>query len=236
MSGGGSTRDLPVWGLIAAAGRGSRFGGGIPKQHLEFSAGRSLLEFSLGRLLAAGSCQGVVVAVDEEHSQWLPPRNAELQVRVLVGGPTRSETVLIGLRSIAAEVGDCWVLVQDAARPCLRGEDLRRLVEAVREDEVGGFLAVPMIDSCKREDGRGRSCATVERSALWCAQTPQMFRSSLLIRALEQTAARGLDCEDEVEAVQSLGLNPLIVAGSSDNIKITFPEDWQRAREIVERL
>ena len=241
MNRGGNHQDLPIWGLIAAAGCGSRFGNGVPKQHLEFHQGQSLLEFSLGRLLAAKICQGVVVAVDAEHSHWSPPTTPspnlfqELPVSVVIGGKKRSETVLKALRSIAEEVGDCWVLVQDAARPCLRPEDVRRLVKAVKEDDVGGFLAVPMTDSCKRDDGRGRSSVTLERTTLWRAQTPQMFRPSLLIQALEQAAAQGIDCEDEVQAVQGLGLSPLIVAGSSDNIKITYRQDWQRAHEIISR-
>ena len=239
MSKAGNHQHLPIWGLVAAAGCGSRFGKGVPKQHLEFHQGQSLLEFSLGRLLASKLCQGVVVAVDAEHGHWRPPSppspNLELPLRTVIGGQKRAESVLIALRSIAAEVGDCWVLVQDAARPCLRSEDLRRLVEAVQGDEVGGFLAVPMTDSCKRGDGRGRSPATLERTDLWRAQTPQMFRASLLIRALEQAAAQGIDCEDEVQAVQLLGLSPLIVAGSSGNIKITDRRDWQRAHEIINR-
>ncbi len=236
MSGAGNSGDLPVWGLIAAAGCGSRFGGGLPKQHAEFHEGRSLLEFSLGRLLAPDICQGIVVAVDAGHGHWQPPSaGPAVPVSVVIGGRTRAESVLVGLRSIAAEVGDCWVLVHDAARPCLRPEDLRRLVKAVRGDEVGGFLAVPMTDSCKRDDGRGRSPATLERGALWRAQTPQMFRPALLLRALEQAAAEGVDCEDEVQAVQGLGLSPLIVAGSSDNIKITDSGDWQRTRDIIDR-
>ena len=229
-------RALPVWGLIAAAGGGSRFGSGIPKQHLEFHRGQSLLEFSLGRLLASELCQGVVVAIDPGHEDWLPPSSnsfQDLPVRVVIGGQKRAESVLIALRSMAGEVGDCWVLVQDAARPCLRSEDVARLVEAVKEDEIGGFLAVPMTDSCKRDDGRGRSSATLDRTSLWRAQTPQMFRLSLLTRALEQAAVQGIDCEDEAQAIQGLGLCPLIVAGSSDNIKITCRRDWERARDII---
>lgn len=138
------------------------------------------------------------------------------------GGATRQQSVLNGLQAMRAQVADDdWVLVHDAARPGLTSALVDRLTGEVRDDPVGGLLALPVVDTLKRSNGGGRAEATVPREGLWAAQTPQMFRYALLRRALEQAT----DVTDEASAVEALGLKPKLVEGSPRNFKVTLPHD-----------
>src|SRR5690606_17054226 len=128
---------------------------------------------------------------------------------------------------------DDWVLVHDAARPCLSTTDLDRLLNEVDDDAVGGLLAAPVVDTLKRADDGGRVSQTVPREKLWRALTPQMFRYAVLRRAIENAQARGVAVTDEAQAVEALGLQPRLVAGDADNIKVTLPEDLPRAERIL---
>ena len=146
------------------------------------------------------------------------------------GGDSRRDSVYNGLVACKADADD-WMLVHDAARPCLPGQDVKALIAACEDDEVGGLLAVPVAETVKRV-ARDRVMATQERRELWLAQTPQMFRAGLLLQALHR--ARGT-VTDEAGAVEQLGLKPRIVSGSRDNIKVTWPEDFAIAEAILER-
>jgi 2-C-methyl-D-erythritol 4-phosphate cytidylyltransferase len=226
------------WAVIPAAGSSRRMGpGAFPKQYLRLR-GRSVLEWSVAPFLARSDCAGIVVAlaVDDKHWSTLElSRNPRITPRV--GGAERSDSVQQGLQALRDKAGqDDWILVHDAARPCLSGYDLQQLIDALRTDEVGGLLAAPVRDTLKRADSAGRVAETVDRTGLWRALTPQMFRYALLDRALTEAASRGIGVTDEAQAVELTGSRPLLVAGSADNIKITVPEDLQRAEHILATL
>jgi len=150
------------------------------------------------------------------------------------GGATRAETVLNGLDAIAKVcAADDWVLVHDAARPCLPAESLSRLLDEVADDAVGGLLAVPVADTLKRADAESRVEATVPRAGLWQAQTPQMFRHGTLTEALRKA---GSDMTDEASAIEQLGLRPRLVESDSRNLKVTYPQDLELAGLILGKL
>lgn len=216
------------WVVVPAAGSARRMGASLPKQYLPI-AGRTVIEHALRPFLARGECRGIVVALasDDRHFETLPVAKEE-RIRSVVGGAERTDSVRAGLRALGASASD-WVLVHDAARPCLRDVDLVSLLEQLQDDEVGGLLAAPVVDTLKRADDSGRVAATVDRSTLWHALTPQMFRYGVLERALDQ--ARGTT--DEAQAVEALGLAPKLVRGSVENLKITVPEDVARAERIL---
>lgn len=209
--------------LIPAAGSGSRMGGQIPKQYQPI-AGRAMLEHTIA--IFAGHPQ--------VHETWVllaPGDQTQFPAcKVLrCGGETRALTVLNGLRQIPAR-GNDWVLVHDAARPCLSTAGLERLLAELQNDEVGGLLAVPVADTLKKEDGKQRVDATVDRSGLWQAQTPQMFRYGLLVDALQAMP----EATDEAQAIERLGYAPRLVPGERNNIKVTYPEDIVLATLILQ--
>lgn len=206
----------------------------LPKQYLQL-AGRSVLEWSLAPLLARDDCAGVVVVLASGDQHWAKLSVARAtRVRTAIGGGERADSVRAGLLALSDQLGaDDWVLVHDAARPCLDANELASLIQRVQGDEVGGLLAAPVVDTLKRSDAAGRVSETVSRSGLWRAMTPQMFRHGILSRALAQAAQGGVAVTDESQAVELLGLRPLLVEGSADNIKITVAEDLQRAGRIL---
>lgn len=221
--------------VIPAAGSGTRLGGALPKQYLMLH-GRPLLWHSATALTAHAGIDEVIVVIDGGDSHWdaLGLTAALPRCRVLrAGGATRARTVLNGLRALgeSARAHD-WILVHDAARPCLDTAALDRLLHALRDDEVGGLLAIPVRDTLKRAGADGRVEATHPRAGLWQAQTPQMFRHGLLRRALE---AADLDAvTDEAAAVEGLGLHPLLVEGSARNIKVTYADDVALAEAFLQ--
>lgn len=215
-----------VWAVVPAAGVGRRMGADRPKQYLEL-AGRTVIEHTLARLARHPAIAGVVVAVSADDPLW-PAVAARLgpSVRVVAGGAERCHSVLNGLR-LLREVGapGDWVLVHDAARPCLRSADIDRLLTLAGAHPVGGLLGLPVSDTVKRADSTGAVLETVERRGLWRALTPQMFRLETLADALEDALARALLVTDEASAIEAAGLRPLMIEGHPDNIKITLPGD-----------
>jgi 2-C-methyl-D-erythritol 4-phosphate cytidylyltransferase len=222
------------WAVVVAAGRGERFGGSTPKQYAAL-LGRPALSWSLATLLSSPRVDGVVVALARGDRRW--KRLAESRnprVRACVGGDRREASVANALAALEPQASDGdWVIVHDAARPCLRREDLDALIAATRSDPVGGLLAVPVQDTLKVDDGNGRSVRTAERAGLWRALTPQMFRYGLLRRALALSIERERSVTDEASAVEALGLRPLLVPGRTDNIKLTTPADRVLAEAIL---
>ena len=205
-----------------------------PKQYLPL-AGRTVLEWSLAQFLAHEDFSLIVVVLAPEDAWWGRLAIADdPRLQTAIGGAERIHSVLAGLTTLAgrADAQD-WVLVHDAARPCLSAADLRRLMAKLSDDDVGGLLAAPVIDTLKRADPSDRVLATVSRDLLWRALTPQMFRYGLLKRALEQAIDNNVAATDESQAVESLGLHPRLVHGDADNIKITIPEDLERAERIL---
>jgi 2-C-methyl-D-erythritol 4-phosphate cytidylyltransferase len=221
-------------GLIPAAGHGARLGGETPKQYLEL-AGRPMLAHAAAALLAHPAIDLAFVVLAPDDERWATHDWSAFGDRLAplwCGGASRRDSVLNGLIAMANVVDpENWVLVHDAARPCLGRDDLGRLIEAVRDDDVGGILAIPLADTLKRADGAERIVATEPREALWLAQTPQMFRLGTLLRALGGAGR----VTDEASAVEALGLRPRLIPGSLRNLKVTFPGDAAIAEQLLRR-
>ena len=220
--------------LIPAAGAGARMGAAAPKQYLPL-AGRPMLYHSI-KCMAVPPVETVFVVLAPDDTTFAQFDWGEFGGRLeplYCGGATRRDSVHNGLvAAMAAVDADDWVLVHDAARPCLPRADLARLIETLKDDEVGGLLALPVADTVKRATPDARVTATEDRSQLWLAQTPQMFRAGLLAQALH--TAHG-DVTDEASAVEQMGLKPRLVAGSRLNLKVTYPEDVLIAEGILGR-
>jgi len=235
-----SLRSVRTFVIVAAAGTGARFGGRVAKQYIDLG-GAPLLARTLDRL-AAIEREAMFVVVSPEDRDYERIIGARAGVELLrCGGETRAQTVKNALVSIAARcTADDWVLVHDAARPCVPCAALRRLADTLRDDPVGGLLAIPVSDTLKRAGEWGsapRVDRTEDRSMLWQAQTPQMFRYSVLAAALD--AEDALSCTDEAQAVEGLAragrcMPPRLVSGSAQNVKITYPEDVVLASAILQ--
>jgi 2-C-methyl-D-erythritol 4-phosphate cytidylyltransferase len=219
---------------VPAAGRGERFGGSRPKQYVPL-LGRPVLSWSLAALLAEPSIRGVVVALAPGDRRFTRlPEARDPRVRRCAGGARRELSVANALAALEGEARDHdWVLVHDAARPCLHRDDLRALLDAVGDDAVGGLLALPLSDTLKVADARGCSARTLPRDGLWRALTPQMIRYGVLRRALALGIERERTVTDEAAAVEALGMHPRLVAGRADNIKVTLPGDRAMAAAIL---
>ena len=220
--------------LIPAAGAGSRVGAALPKQYLEI-AGRPLLYHALLALAQHSRVEQVfvVLAQGDDHFARYDWRELGERIKPLYcGGETRAASVFNGLLAARDTIaGSDWVLVHDAARPCLGREELDRLLGELEEDVTGGLLAVPVADTLKRANRELRVAATEPRDNLWLAQTPQMFRYRLLIEALRTADPAAVT--DEASAIEGLGLKPRLVMGDTRNIKVTFPEDLAIAELIL---
>ena len=208
--------------LVPAAGFGARMGNELPKQYLDL-AGRPMIWHALSTLCANPNIKTVFVVLAPEdeyfaHYDW--SHCAGKLEPLYCGGATRAESVANGLLASELELDD-WVLVHDAARPCLSAHLLSHMIAELRDDPVGGILAVPVADTLKRGDSQQRIAHTEPREGLWQAQTPQMFRAGLLAQALQQCKT----VTDEASAIEALGLQPKLVASDSSNFKVTYPQD-----------
>ena len=223
-------KDL-FYALVPAAGFGSRMGHELPKQYMAL-AGQPMIYSALTTLCSNQEISTVFVVLAPNDDLWRTfdwtPFGDKLQP-LFCGGQTRAESVLNGLLASELELDD-WVLVHDAARPCLSAAQLEHLLNELRNDEVGGLLAVPVADTLKRADAMQRVAHTESRSGLWQAQTPQMFRAGLLIKALESTPG----VTDEASAVEALGFYPKLVNSDSSNFKVTYPQDMQLAELLLQ--
>ncbi|MEH6568998.1 MAG: 2-C-methyl-D-erythritol 4-phosphate cytidylyltransferase [Halioglobus sp.] len=224
------------WGVIPAAGIGERMAADLPKQYLPLH-GSTVLAHSLSALLSCEGIESVVVAVhpdDRRHSNMACLRDS--RVKLTHGGATRSESVLAALSALAEKASPAdWVLVHDAARPCVSPAHIEALMTTVMANNVGGILAHAVVDTVKRASKNGQVTQTLDRDALWCAQTPQMFRLGLLKSAIEDAQAAGHTVTDEASAMEIAGHPVLLVAGSSSNLKITVPEDLALAEYYLGR-
>ncbi len=229
---------MTIWAIVPAAGVGRRFGAATPKQYLPL-LDRSVLEYSLEALLSQANIKRIFVALSPEDGVWQSlecSRNP--RVESVLGGGERQDSVCNALKAISERGSrDDWVLVHDAVRPCVKSEDIARLIEAVRKDEVGGLLVSAMDNTVKRQcaDSSQRVGETVDRAELWNALTPQMFRVGLLLDALESAADEGASITDESSALERRGYSPLLVPSSKTNIKITHPSDLIIAEAILKR-
>ncbi|MGB9429907.1 MAG: 2-C-methyl-D-erythritol 4-phosphate cytidylyltransferase [Gammaproteobacteria bacterium] len=220
------------WTVIPAAGTGVRMGTAIPKQYLPL-AGRTVIEHALDGFLSHPRIAGITVVLAADDTRW-QPRAARKPLRRAAGGKERAHSVLNALHSLREELhADDWVLVHDAVRPCLHPDDLDRLVQTLERDPVGGILATPSTDTVKRVTEDNIISETPDRQRLWRALTPQMFRYGLLTTALEATLKSGYSPTDEAAAMESAGHAVRVVAGRSDNIKITQASDIALAQAIL---
>lgn len=223
--------------LIPAAGSGSRMKNNLPKQYLSL-AGRPMIYHAVRTLCLSPEITTVFVVLESEDSEWLEYDWSEFSGKLVVfkcGGETRAMSILNGLKaaSEASFIGnDDWVLVHDAARPCLSRELLKKLLDELADDAVGGLLAVPLSDTLKRSDANNRVQKTESRQDLWQAQTPQMFRYKQLMDALCKPGS--ISMTDDASAVEALGLYPKLVSGDVRNIKITYPHDLTLAELIIQ--
>jgi 2-C-methyl-D-erythritol 4-phosphate cytidylyltransferase / 2-C-methyl-D-erythritol 2,4-cyclodiphosphate synthase len=231
-----------VWAVVPAAGQGRRFEtpatGSAPKQYAPL-LGASVLEWSLRPLLEEARIHGIVVVLAKDDALWpgVAARLNDSRVRTAVGGENRQDSVMNGLLELERQAApEDWVLVHDAARPCLTSSDLRALLDTVAEGAangaaIGAVLAAPVVDTVKRE--RGAIVETVERQGLWRALTPQVFGYQRLRDALDDAARAGVAVTDEAQALERLGLRPALVSGSAFNIKVTRAEDLAIAARIL---
>jgi len=220
------------YAIVPAAGSGSRFGAEKPKQYLDL-LGRPLLYHTLAALVGCPEIERVWVVLAPDDGWWGRYDWSELGAKLETlrcGGATRADSVGNGLQAAAmVAADDDWVLVHDAARPCLSAAMLNALFVELADDPVGGILAVPVADTLKRADREQRVAATEPRDGLWQAQTPQMFRYGRLLEALEKCR----EVTDEAGAVEALGLKPKLVRGDSTNLKVTYPADLALAAMIL---
>jgi 2-C-methyl-D-erythritol 4-phosphate cytidylyltransferase len=237
---------MTYYALVPAAGAGTRMNAEsasvLPKQYLQL-AGRPMIWHALATLCSVPEIAHVFVVIAPDDDQWPEDVMKELEGQITVfkcGGHDRTESVTNGLREMARELdGNLnesadWILVHDAARPCLTKEHVAQLIAEIGADETGGLLAVPVADTLKRAqatiEGGSRSVETIARSGMWQAQTPQMFRYAMLLSALELAAA----VTDEASAIEATGRAPRLVAGDLTNLKVTYPDDLQLAEWIIQ--
>ncbi|HMU65763.1 MAG TPA: 2-C-methyl-D-erythritol 4-phosphate cytidylyltransferase [Cellvibrionaceae bacterium] len=229
--------DTPprLWALIPAAGTGSRMQAASPKQYLPL-AGKTLLEVTLGKFLSRRDLAGLLLvsAADDSRAAAL-----ELPLLRCSGGASRADSVLAGIEFLLTQgaEGQDYVLVHDAARPCVTTERIDALIQTVLAQGRGGLLACPVSDTLKQSDGEqlpATSC-TLDRTQIWQAHTPQMFRLGELKAALQQAKILGQAVTDEASALELTGVKPLLVADRRDNIKVTLPEDLALAEFILQR-
>jgi 2-C-methyl-D-erythritol 4-phosphate cytidylyltransferase len=227
---------LAFHALIPAAGAGTRFLGGAPKQYSPL-AGKPMLWHAVSALCAA-PIESVFVVLAPGDTEFARIDWGALGGRIepmYCGGESRRDSVYNGMvAAMAAVEAEDWMLVHDGARPCLPRADLARLIEEASADRIGGVLALPVADTVKRvakdEGGLQRIAGTEDRSQLWLAQTPQMFRCGVLLQALKTAKAT---VTDEASAIEQMGLRPRLVLGSRANIKVTYPEDLAIAEAIL---
>ncbi len=217
------------WAVIPAAGVGKRMQADRPKQYLELH-GRTVLEHTLSRFLDHPRIGGVVVALTDGDPYWQELAITHHKLMTASGGEERCHSVLNALQVLRAQADDNdWVLVHDAARPCLRREDLDQLIESLAQHPVGGLLGLPVADTVKRTAVDDTVVETVPREHLWRALTPQMFRLGELYAALDTALKNNQLVTDESSAMELAGKAPKMVEGHGDNIKITRPQDLRLA-------
>lgn len=228
------TNSCTCWAVVPAAGVGKRMQADRPKQYLPL-LGQTVIEHTLQRLLNSGAFQAISVAISVEDPYW-PELAISRNPAVITapGGKERADSVLSALKALEGKAHeDDWVLVHDAARPCITSHDIQHLIATLEQHPVGGILALSSHDTLKQVDGNN-IVATVNRQQIWRALTPQMFRFGMLREALLTTEGNPA-VTDEASALELTGFQPSIVEGRPDNIKITRPEDLDLAAFYMEQ-
>lgn len=215
-----------VWVVIPAAGIGSRMQSDTPKQYLEIG-GKTILEHSINRFLQHSAIHKVIVAIHPKDNHWSKLKIANNpKVVTVTGGKERADSVQNGLQEILKLGGHKdWVMVHDAARPCLESQHIDDLLKAKATSPDGAILAIPSVDTVKVSNPQQSIEKTIPRETIWLAQTPQFFEVEPLADAIVKSFDKGLSITDEASAMENLGYHPSLVIGSRKNIKITEPED-----------
>lgn len=222
---------MKCWAVIPAAGAGRRMGSAVPKQYLPL-AGRTVIDWTISKLLSHPAVDGVIVALSLEDAHWQHTEYAtHASVERVNGGAERCHSVFNALNALSDKAApEDWVLVHDAARPCVHHQDISKLIETVEKKQlIGGLLGMLVRDTMKRTNQLNQITTTVERDQLWHAFTPQMFRLKTLQTALEDALTAGVQITDEASALEWAGYKPIMVEGQPDNIKITRPADLELA-------
>lgn len=238
-----SNQHTSYWAVIPAAGVGKRMQSQTPKQYIPLFE-KSILFHTLSLFIQYPKINGIVVAISEgdeywpeveqQLADWQRQLNSEVPILVAPGGQERSDSVLNALLHIQNKLSQSdWVLVHDAARPCLIESDIDKLIEQLAEQEIGGLLGLPMADTVKMCSTDQLVQKTVDRSQLWRALTPQMFRYGVLCQGLLNARDNGLAITDESSAVELLGYQPVMIEGHNENIKITHPDDLALAQKFL---
>ena len=224
---------MRIWAVIPAAGVGLRYRSTIPKQYLPL-CGIPVVLRSIDRLLEIDEIEELFVVLSPKDTFWQKLNYSHPKLKTILGGCERSQSVSHALTELSGKADkDDWVLVHDAVRPCVSQSDLQKLIETIRNEDVGVLLACPLADTVKEVDDTLSVRKTISREKLWSAMTPQIFKYGLLRKAYKEAVLAGLSVTDEASAIESLGLRPKIVQGEKTNIKITHFEDMALAESIV---
>lgn len=231
-----STEVNSLWFIVPAAGIGKRMGAECPKQYMSLGE-KSIIEQTLSTLLQVDHVVGVVVALHPNDQYWPELSLAKHpKIYTIGGGQDRANSVLNALNFLNDKMdSNDWVLVHDAARPCVTTSSIHHLISTVENDQVGGILAVPASDTLKQVDSEGVIQKTIDRSIIWRAQTPQMFRYKVLRDSLNTALAQGYTITDEASAIEAVGWTAKVVEGRMDNIKVTLMEDVGMAQRILQQ-
>jgi 2-C-methyl-D-erythritol 4-phosphate cytidylyltransferase len=235
MNDSNSSQIPAYWIVVPAAGIGARMGASFPKQYLPL-VGKTVIEHTLERLLQIPNIAGIYLVLSEQDTYWADLSLAQdARIHLVAGGAERCDSVLNALEKLQTIASiDDWVLVHDAARPCIQTVSVLHLIDQVKNHSVGGILGVPVSDTLKQvADSVIQS--TADRRLLWQAQTPQMFRLGLLRNCLQRALAEGKMITDESSALECYGYQSLMIQGRSDNIKITRPEDLAIAAMLLQQ-
>jgi len=227
-------KEPRYWVVIPAAGIGKRMDGETPKQYIKLK-NHTIIEHAVSVFTNHPKISQVVVVLHADDTQWSSIDISESEkIITTIGGETRADSVMQGLERLqeTASPND-WILVHDAARPCLTTETLDRLIESLRDHRIGGLLAIPVADTLKKVDADHSVQETVSRKKLWAAQTPQLFRFAILYDAMKKALASDHLITDESSAIEFSGEHPIVIKGDPKNIKITRPEDVTLAENYL---
>lgn len=215
-----------LWVIIAAGGSGARMGANTPKQYLPL-CGKTVIEHTLDCLLTYPRFNKIVVVLPKNDTHWASLNFPDKEkLLIATGDKERYHSVLNGLTALKnLAAADDWVLVHDAARPCLQHSDIDKLIAQLADHPVGGLLGAPLHNTIKQVAADHHIINTLDRSKLWQAFSPQMFRYGLLTEALHAALKQQQPVTDDASAIELLGKSPLMIEGRRDNIKITEPAD-----------
>ena len=229
--------SLKYWVVIPAAGEGLRMGVDKPKQYISIN-NKTIIEHTIDCFIYREEIEKIIVAISKEDEFWTTLEiSGHDKIMTASGGKERYQSVLNSLQMLSGEAeDDDWVMVHDAARPCLNQSAIDRLIIELKTHDIGGILAMPCRDTMKRSNDTGEIDETVERQSLWHAQTPQMFKYGKLLLAIQDALKNKAVVTDEAMAVERLGFKPMLVLGHQENIKLTYKDDLESLKAYLDRM